>query len=904
MPVQVDGFSQTHVSGTGGGPKYGNVLIQPFCSGFEKSSHPAYRADEDIRLGYYGTHYTNGIGVEVTTAERASMYRITYPQDSAQMLVVDAGWFLGDQVGIDTRESQQFVASEVEVKSDHEVSGFTRIRGGWNNGKAYTVYFSLLFSKKIEKEKLLDNHGKQAVTLCFDAEGGRELNVKVGISFVGERKAKQNIAQYIGAKTFEEVEQACVAKWEKIFQKVSVGTLPDSTYLRMFYTGLYHTMLEPVDRTGENPGWTDYVNNDPALGEVPYYDDFYAIWDTYRTSSPLITLLEPQRQTDIVNSLINIGKRDGYMPDARSGNCNGRTQGGSNADVVLADAFVKGLGIAESGKLKAESGKQKVESGKLFRFSPREQARRKAERNRIDWEEGLKQMLKDATLPPGGNQEAEGRGGLTEYLRLGYVPFGIDRSGNRTMEYAFCDYAIAQVAKGLGYESLYQQYMRQSGYWKNLWRADYEHAGTRGFIMPRAADGHWLDTLTVGHSKALKPKFVYTPVTNESPWNQAWWGTVFYEATSWEYSLSVPHDVPGLIDICGGEAAFEKRLDTFFDQGFYNVNNEPSFLTPCLYHWLGKPERTSDRVREIIDKHFNDGPVGLPGNDDSGSMSSWLVFHMMGLYPNAGTDYYLIHTPLLKSTTLHLDNGNDFTISAPKLSEKNRYIVGAKLNGIDYPYSTISHQEILAGGTLELLMGAKPKEWGKAFAKSPIQDKESDSQVAAPALFFDVPGKLQLNRDYRFDFDLRTQHRHFVFRFEEEEGELLLKWQLPRPNKIQKGVYRMSRKARESASELSYEAPVDGNNVSLPAHQLFAVLSREAFRDITHRGLCDYNNSTLELMESTGNLLHLRNFEEGYDLWVNNDERLPIIVKMKNNPVEIDWETHPLPLPQKEGRSY
>jgi putative alpha-1,2-mannosidase len=187
----------------------------------------------------------------------------------------------------------------------------------------------------------------------------------------------------------------------------------------------------------------------------------------------------------------------------------------------------------------------------------------------------------------------------------------------------------------------------------------------------------------------------------------------FYEATSWEYSLSIPHDVPGLISKSGGKEAFDKRLDTFFEKNYYNVNNEPSFLTPCLYHWIGRPDKSSDRIHTIIKNHFNDSPGGLPGNDDSGAMSSWLAFHMMGLYPNAGQDYYLINTPILKETTFLLQNGKTFSIKAPKLSEKNRYIRSIQLNGKDYPYSTLRHKDILAGGELILEMGSKPGHWGK-----------------------------------------------------------------------------------------------------------------------------------------------------------------------------------------------
>lgn len=236
--------------------------------------------------------------------------------------------------------------------------------------------------------------------------------------------------------------------------------------------------------------------------------------------------------------------------------------------------------------------------------------------------------------------------------------------------------------------------------------------------MPRDANGKWLDELPFGHSKTRKPTFRYTPVTFEGPWYTPWWNMFFYEASSWEYSLSIPHDVAGLIKKCGGNESFNKRLDKFFDKNYFNVNNEPSFLSPCLYHWISRPDKSSERVLGIIEKNYSDTPAGLPGNDDSGAMSSWLVFHMTGIYPNAGQDYYLIHTPLLKSVSFDLNNGKTFTISADNLSDKNKYIQSVTLNGKDYPYSTIRHADILSGGELKLKMGNKPKGWGtKMFAE-------------------------------------------------------------------------------------------------------------------------------------------------------------------------------------------
>ncbi|MGN0058589.1 MAG: GH92 family glycosyl hydrolase [Phocaeicola plebeius] len=681
MPEQVNGFAQVHVSGTGGGPKYGNILVMPYSTAANPTAPVAHREWETILPGYYATAFCeNGIQTEITTAERASFYRFTYPADSLKSLVIDAGFYLGRQPIPDGREAQQFVGSEVQLLSDHEVCGYSRIRGGWNNGRAYTVYFyaetDVPFTEaatfkdgRIRPERAQYDSGQPTGALLHFPTSARQVQLKIGISFLSCLKARQNAREGIPHWSFSETHRRTLQQWEDLLGRIEIAADTPAAQQRMFYTGLYHTMLMPVDRSGENPLWTD---------PEPYYDDFYAIWDTYRTSTPLITLIDPQRESDIVRSLINIYKRDGYMPDARSGNCNGRTQGGSNAEIVIADAFVKGL-------------------------------------TGIDYELGLEAMLKDATVPPGGNEEAEGRGGLLPYRELGYIPYGIPRAGNRTIEYAFCDYAIATVAKGLGKEDLYRQYLQQSGNWKNLWRKDYEHEGVKGFILPRDGQGKWLDQVPYGHSDLQRPTFTYTPVTFEGPWYTPWWNMFFYEASSWEYSLSIPHDVPGLIEQCGGPQAFDARLDTFFDKGFFNVNNEPSFLSPCLYHWIGRPDKSSDRVLSIIGRHYNDGPVGLPGNDDSGAMSSWLAFHMTGLYPNAGHDYYLIHTPVLTATTFHLAGGKDFTIRTEGLSAKNRYIQSATLNGKEYPCSTLRHSDLMAGGTLVLKMGSQPGNWGKTL---------------------------------------------------------------------------------------------------------------------------------------------------------------------------------------------
>lgn len=678
QPSPVLGFSQLHTSGTGGGPKYGNISVIPFVGDLILADRSSMRESETMELGYYATVFKeNKIKTEITAARRVSFYRFTYPEKSEMGLKIDPGFFLGENPVPNAREAQQFISSEIEVVSDTEVRGYNRVRGGWNNGRAYTVYFYAKFDQPITEfatwkgnkltkgEKVqFDSYDKTGALLRFTDK--LTVNMKLGISFLSTNKAKHNVENEIPHWNFDSVRKDLVNEWEKLVCKIEIDESAPLAYKRMFYTGLYHAMLMPVDRTGENPLWKS---------DEPYYDDYYAIWDTYRTSSPLITFIDPKRKIDLINSMIDIYKHDGYMPEARSGNSNGRTQGGSNSSAVIADAFTKGL-------------------------------------KGIDYETALEAMLKDATVPPGGNEEQEGRGGLIEYNRLGYVPYGIDRAGNRTVEYAYNDFNIATVAKGLGKDDIYERFSKQANNWQNLWRSDYEHNGVKGFILPRDAEGNWLDELPYGTSKIQNPTYTYTPVTREAPWYTCWWCTFFYEGTSWVYSLFAPHDVQGLINKSGGEEAFKKRLHIFFDQEFYDVNNEPSFLTPCLYHWIGRPDISTKRIREIVAKHYNDTPMGLPGRDDSGAMSSWLAFHLIGLYPNAGQSYYLINSPFVPKYTMQLEDGKSFTVIAENLSDKNIYIQSARLNGKVYDKSWIDHQDIAKGGELILEMGDQPSDWG------------------------------------------------------------------------------------------------------------------------------------------------------------------------------------------------
>ncbi len=677
MSQPVIGFSQVHVSGTGGGAKYGNIQVMPFAGEAEVTDQRSLRENEMAKLGYYSVLLKkHQIKAELTASSKVAFYRYTY-QNNNKGIKIDAGFFLGEKPVPDYREAQQFVGSEIEIVSATEVRGYSRIRGGWNNGAAYTIYFDAVFNQPInhyttwKNAKLYpqqavqyDSGEKTGVLLYFNKGGGNTVQAKIGISFISTLKAKQNISAEIPGWSFDQVLAKTRQTWETLLNRIEIDKDASTEHKTMFYTALYHTMLMPVDRTGENPLW---------VSDQPYYDDFYAIWDTFRSSSPLITLLTPSRETSIVNALLNIYQHDGYLPDARSGNYNGRTQGGSHAEAVIADAYVKGL-------------------------------------KGINYELALEAMLKDATVPPGNNEEKEGRGGLIDYNTLGYVSSNFVRAGNRTVDYAYDDYCIAAVAKGLNKQPVYQQYLKQSANWKNLWRANYKDHGATGFIMPKDAAGRWIDSIPFSVTDKVK-YLTYTPLTNEYP-KLCWWCCFLYEGSSWEYSLSMPHDVPEVINLSGGTAAFINRLDTLFANGYYNVANEPSFLTPMLYHWVGRPDLSGSRIRDIISKNFNSSAAGIPGNDDSGAMSSWLLFHLMGFYPNAGQSYYLLHAPLLKRTVLHLENGKDFILSAQNLSTKNCYVHTVTLNGKPLQQAWLTHQDIINGGELTFKMDAKPSDWG------------------------------------------------------------------------------------------------------------------------------------------------------------------------------------------------
>jgi len=647
----VRGFSHVHVSGTGGGPKYGNILFLPVCGdsfsvgdGLRPSREYAEPGYFRITLERYGDNREGagqpeqGIIAELTASHSVGFHQYTFPESSDPRIIIDVASLLGPNHCCG--EKQEFVDGEITVESDSTINGYSTVKGGWNQGPAYRVYFYALFEQPFDSCLA---RGKYVTEVKYNKTAARSIKIKVGISFLSTRKARENIDTEIPHWDFQRTRLDALGKWNAILDRVQIDTdFPESRV--NFYSSLYRCYLMPANRSGEC-----------SRIDGVYYDDYYAIWDTYRTTDPLRLLLTPGNQRDILNSLLNIYRAEGYLPDARSGNANGRTQGGSNADILLAEAFVKGI-------------------------------------QGIDYETALKAMLTDAEVPPADAQK-EGRGGLEDYNRLGYVSSANERSGTRTMEYSYCDYAVAVLAEGMGHKDVAAKYYKKAGNWQNLWR-DKTVDGITGFIWPRERSGAW-----VPDSSFLT--------------ESGTWPDYFYEGTTWEYSLFAPHDMRRLIVKCGGRDKTLKRLDHLFDRNYYNVANEPSFLFPLLYHWIGRPDKSSERVRRILKKYYQPTRDGLPGNDDSGAMAAWYVFNSLGLYPVAGTDFYLLVSPSVKRTAIELENGNRFEIIASGLSEDNIYIVSAKLNGAALNRTWLTHAEIVKGGTLLLEMGAAPSGWGQ-----------------------------------------------------------------------------------------------------------------------------------------------------------------------------------------------
>ena len=667
------GFSHLHLSGASG--KYGNILVAPVTGQLDLTNIKSPRSDEVNHPGYYAATLTRyKIRAELTATRRVGFHRYTYPAAQQSHLTVNIAHCLNK--GSDS-ESQRFLGGQVRLVSDHEAEGVGRYAGGWNKGGEYRVYFYIVLdtpSASVQtwdgntlasgKEVSVDGDRPIGATFNFRTHAGQVVQAKVALSFISTEKARQNVQREAPAWNFDVVRKASVENWNQALSKIRLRGETESKRIQ-FYTAMYHTMLMPSDRTGENPGWHS---------TEPYYDDYYTIWDTYRSSGPLLTLIAPDRQRDLIRSLIDIYRHEGYMPDGRSGNVTGRTQGGSNADIVIADAYVKGL-------------------------------------NGIDYPTAFEAMLKNASVPPADPQK-EGRGGILDYNARGYLTLADERSGSRTVEYAYDDFAIAEVACGLGHPAEAKLFASRAHNWEHLWDKDLTVEGFKGFLRPRKPDGNWAE-----------PYYLV----------RGTWPDFLYEGDIWTYSLYAPQDVRKLIAMAGGNQMFVNRLDSIFYREHFDVTNEPGFLIPVLYNWAGRPDHTAEVITELLEKAFTDQRTGIPGNDDSGAMSSWFIFQSLGFYPNAGQDFYLIGTPSFPEADITLASGKTLRILARNMDSEhiNRFIQSATLNGAPLETSWFRHKQIADGGTLVFTMGSAPSNWGTANPPPSMSDAVSPLCAAA-----------------------------------------------------------------------------------------------------------------------------------------------------------------------------
>jgi predicted alpha-1,2-mannosidase len=521
--------------------------------------------------------------------------------------------------------------------------------GRWKSGRGrFTRILGAGSSEGGDTTNGLDN--RLGTYATFDTRRNALVQMKLGVSFISVDQARRNIEAQLPGWSFDQARAAAQSKWSEALASIKVEGGTDKQR-RIFYSALYRSQLMPHDLTGENVWWRS---------TEPHYEDFYTLWDTFRTQNPLLTLIQPKRERDIVRSLLDTYAHDGWLPDARIAGATGPSQGGSNGDVVVADAIVKGLG-------------------------------------------GFDQKLAmDALLKDGDVQSDDpldhGRE-LKDYLFFGYMSLSQNRSASRTLEYAYDDYTIASAAAKLGRDEIAARFAKRSLNWANLWDP------RLGCIHPRYPDGRWLENFDCARE--------YPDSTSQ------WWDAPFYEGSSSQYSTFVPQDVAGLIRRLGGRAQFVAWLDRLFDTHQYNHGNEPDILAPFLYIHAGRPDRTDERVRAIIAKEYRQGRGGLPGNDDAGTLSAWYVWAAIGLFPNAGQPFYYIGSPVFSRSVVHLEGGKSFTIEAPATSPANLYVEAAELNGKPLDRAWLTDDEIAKGGILLLHMGSRPSGWARIAPPPP-----------------------------------------------------------------------------------------------------------------------------------------------------------------------------------------
>ena len=654
------GFSHTRLSGTGASDLI-DITLMPTSSG--RTSSAFTHDEEKARPGYYQVMLKDeGINAELTTTQRNGIHRYQYPAGKDAEIILDM-----DHSADKGSWGRRIINSQIRILNDHAVEGY-RIITGW--AKLRKIYFYMEFSSPILTSTLRDGgrvHENTAVINGTNLHGcfrfgqlnGKPLTCKVALSSVSMENARQNMEQEAPHWDFDRYVAAADADWEKQLGKIEVkGT---EVQKEIFYTALYHTMIQPNTMSDVNGEYmaADYTTRKVANNETHYTT--FSLWDTFRASHPLYTLLEPERVTDFVKSMIRQYEYYGYLPIWQLWGQDNYCMIGNHSIPVITDAILKGI-------------------------------------PGIDMEKAYEAVYNSSvTSHPNSPFEV--------WEKYGFMPENIQtQSVSITLEQAFDDWCVAQLAAKLNKDTDYQRFHKRSEYYRNLF-----HPKTK-FFQSKNDKGEWIE-----------PFDPYQYGGNG--------GHPFTEGNAWQYFWYVPHNIQALMELTGGTKAFEQKLDTFFTStykseqmnhnasgfvGQYAHGNEPSHHVAYLYNFAGQPWKTQKYVSHILNTLYNNTSSGYAGNDDCGQMSAWYVFSAMGFYPvNPADGRYIIGSPLLDECTLKLAGNKEFRIRTIRKSPEDIYIQSVTLNGKKHKDFFITHQDIMNGGTMVFKMGKKPSGWGK-----------------------------------------------------------------------------------------------------------------------------------------------------------------------------------------------
>ncbi|MCV9927537.1 GH92 family glycosyl hydrolase [Flavobacterium sp. LS1R49] len=663
----VAGFSHLHLSGTGIGD-LADILFMPINKKVDLTTKAISRdllpykssyshANEKAKPGYYQVFLEDPkINVELTSSQRTAFHKYTFAKNDKQSVVIDLGFAINWDKALKTG---------ITIEDEYTISGY-RFSTGW--AKNQKVFFVAKFSKPISENtltadgKLVESNEaegeKTAAQLFFESKSNEELFVKVALSSVSVANAKDNLDNE--SSNFEKTKSQTTTTWDVALSKITVET-PIDSLKTIFYTAMYHAQIAPVTYSDKNGQFRK--ENDSIVSATNYtaYSTL-SLWDTFRAENPLLTLLASDKASDIVNSMLAYYETKRILPVWTLYANETNTMTGYHSIPVIVDAYQKGI--------KGFDAEKAYNAMKTT-------------------------MMQDDR-------------GLNLYKKYGYIPYNLlDESVTITLEYAYDDWCVAQMAKALGKEADYKFFLNRSKAYQYLFDTK------TGFMRGKSEDGKsWNEPFDAKHSNHREH-------------------TDYTEGNAWQHSWFVPQNVEDLISLHGSNTIFTDRLEQLFTEsseitgnnvsadisgliGQYAHGNEPSHHIAYMFNHAGKPWRTQYWVRHILDTQYNTTPNGLSGNEDCGQMSAWYIFSSMGLYPmNPASGEYEIGSPIFEKATINLEGGKTFVIEAENVSDKNFYIQSATLNGVAFDRTILTHKQILQGGILHFVMGSEPnKNWG------------------------------------------------------------------------------------------------------------------------------------------------------------------------------------------------